>query len=473
MTAMKKLLRPLTRLLLIGLAPFTGWAQEEEPPYIIFISENTPAKTAAENLVIAEHNAMVREQIRVDDFALWEAENAKPASERFADFTATSFRNVPADFRNARYDEIMSTLGLQEDDPADKGFTDLLEAAGYTVYRSITIREEDPITGAVSVDQEFWGDIGEPFSETGDYRLSEEQIAFLSEADLIIVSMDVTPNRYSAGGRENGQASTVLIHQWNGLPVPIIVMHNELMATMEFGSWGWGLSYGFTRTFNTLGAFDRQEVIGEERFVFPDLRPKVRTSDPDLLAGVNTVDDDRLAIYKDYDLLPVLPRTQVKFSNNLNYNLPSTARMILELDIPSFVVNPVGDIPTRDPVMIEFQAGVPAFNPQDGTPVQERVAVPAATRLYFAAGSGAAGLYNLSEVGETVFLNAVAKYAGAGSGNGGNDWYGYPIETAGWANTGSWLNGWVQVDEDPWIWSLALKRYLYVPDDQGWIYIPR
>jgi hypothetical protein len=447
-------------------------AAQEEAPYIIFISENNPAKTAIETLVISEYNAEVIEDLRVNDFSTWETETSKPSSERFVNYTAASFRDVPFAYRSARYSEIQSALNLQDDDPADKGFTDLLEAAGYTVYRSQTTVTEDPITGAITRDNEFWGDVGEPFSEDGDYRLSQDQIDFLSQADLIIVSMDVTPNRYAAGGREGGVASTVLIEQWNGLQVPIIAMHNELIGTMEFGSWGWGWSYGFTRRFNTIQAYDREAIQGSDRFVFPDYRPAVTTNDPVFLDGVSTVDDNRLPIYMDYSMYPILPRIQVKFSNNKNYNYPGSANVVLEILAPSFVNSEVGDIPIHTPVMIEFPANIPAFVPQDGVPVQERVAVPAAPRLYFAAGMTDFGLYNLSPTGETVFLNAVEKYAGPGSG-GGNTWYGYEIDGNGWVDTASWLDGFVQVDNDPWVYPLSLQSYIYVPDDSGWIYIPK
>lgn len=468
---MKNSLHILLSALLLVAASVTLHAQDESP-YIIFVSENNTAKTAIEELVRLEYNAGVIEEIRVNDFATWEAETAKPSAERFADFIASSYRDVPAAFKNARYPEIKTALSLEDDDPADKGFTDLLEAAGYTVYRSTTVVTEDPITGAITRDNEFWGDIGEPFSATGDHRLSEEQIAFLSQADLIIMSMDVTPNRYAAGGREGGAASTILIEQWNAIPVPIIAMNNVLMGTMEFGSWGWGWSYGFTRNFNAIQAYDREAIQGSDRFVFPDYRPAVTTNDPVFLAGVSTVDDDRLPIYMDESVFPFLPAVQVKFSNNKNYNYPASATVVLEFLVPSFVNAVVGDIPIHTPVMMEFPANIPAFVPQDGIPVQERVAVPAATRLYFAAGVTAYGLFNLSETGETVFLNAVEKYAGPGAA-GSDTWYGYEIDSNGWVDTGLWLNGRVHVMDDPWVYPLSLQKFVYVPDGSGWIYIPR
>ncbi|MFO7724283.1 MAG: hypothetical protein R6V45_01935, partial [Oceanipulchritudo sp.] len=87
------------------------------------------------------------------------------------------------------------------------------------------------------------------------------------------------------------------------------------------------------------------------------------------------------------------------------------------------------------------------------------------------------GLYNLSETGETVFLNAVEEYAGPASGEEPDPtWYGYAVDDLGWADTGTngaggWLNGWVNVADDPWVNVLSLGTYVYVPDNSGWVYI--
>jgi len=48
-------------------------------------------------------------------------------------------------------------------------------------------------------------------------------------------------------------------------------------------------------------------------------------------------------------------------------------------------------------------------------------------------------------------------------------WYGYPVLADDWAEAAGWL-GWVNVTFDPYIWNLPLNKYLYVPDDSGWIY---
>ena len=56
-----------------------------------------------------------------------------------------------------------------------------------------------------------------------------------------------------------------------------------------------------------------------------------------------------------------------------------------------------------------------------------------------------------------------------------DDWYGYPVDAQGWVNTGlgGWLNGYVWVTEDPWIWMIAMNRFIYIPNDTGWIFIPK
>ena len=384
-------------------AAFTGLgavvAHAEDAPQIIFISENQSAQSAAQSIVEREYNAMQREALRETNFEAWQ------------DYESVDWRLIPREFRDARLAEILGDLGLAPDDPADKGFTDFLEAQGFDVYRSWTERESDPITGAITETHEFWGDIGEPFSPTGDYRLSQEQIDRLAAADLVIMSPNTDAARYAWGGRANGQPSAILIEQWNGLEVPIIAMNAILIQTNEFGSWGWGWSYGFSAMLNTLAPYDRRDETPAEldRFVFPDYRPKVMRPDSPLLAGLEPADGDRLAIYKDYESFPVLPRTPRKFSNNLNYAFPANVRVVLEIDLPSFFAAGL-DIPTRDPVLLDVAAGIRFFQPQDGVPASERVGTPAERRIYLAAGLADTGLYNLSATGEQLFMNLVTQF---------------------------------------------------------------
>ncbi|MEX0331848.1 MAG: endo-1,4-beta-xylanase [Puniceicoccaceae bacterium] len=63
------------------------------------------------------------------------------------------------------------------------------------------------------------------------------------------------------------------------------------------------------------------------------------------------------------------------------------------------------------------------------------------------------------------------------STNGGASWGKFPIVNGSYADTGDWL-GWVIVDAAPWIWSLSLGAWLYIPESTafaglGWVYIPR
>lgn len=51
------------------------------------------------------------------------------------------------------------------------------------------------------------------------------------------------------------------------------------------------------------------------------------------------------------------------------------------------------------------------------------------------------------------------------------DWYGYPIAELKWVDTGSWL-GWVNITFDPWVYSNDLQKYIYVPNDSGWVWVP-
>lgn len=56
----------------------------------------------------------------------------------------------------------------------------------------------------------------------------------------------------------------------------------------------------------------------------------------------------------------------------------------------------------------------------------------------------------------------------------GNLWAGYTIDANGDVDTGDWL-GWLNVNNDPWIYSYALENWLYLPEDNatdsgGWVY---
>lgn len=456
--SLQKCILPLLSLL----SPLAVVAAAGEAPYIIFISSNTTAGTAVDEVVLAEYNLEKKlalyESGQIEAYDNYENVDQIPRPDQAA--------------ARARANEIKAALGLQDDDPADKGFTDLLEAAGYNVYRSETIVEVDPIFGTESFDYEFWGDVGERF-DTDEFYMSQEQIDFLSQADLIIFSKDVDKGGY-VSGREGGQPSTILIDQWNGLEVPIISMSTSLMTTNPFSTTvpGFGWSYGYAYTGNILAPYDRRDIQGSDRFVFPDMRPVVTTNVPDFLDGVTPVDDARVGIYNT-ELFPVLPQTHRKFNNNPNFEYAPTATILLEMDYPSFVVEEVGDIPTKDPVMFEIPANTVAFTDTGVCCDQPAlnlafIANPSERRLYFSAGVAGTGLYNLTEAGERIFLNAVAHYAGEPSGNGGEglaigEWNDSSVGPV-WGYSSDW--GWsafmgpLNVAADPWIYQHPFG-YLY------------
>lgn len=56
-------------------------------------------------------------------------------------------------------------------------------------------------------------------------------------------------------------------------------------------------------------------------------------------------------------------------------------------------------------------------------------------------------------------------------GSGTDIWNGYPVDN-GIVDTGGWL-GFLYVELDPWIWSYSLGKYTHIPDDSGWVYIPK
>lgn len=49
-------------------------------------------------------------------------------------------------------------------------------------------------------------------------------------------------------------------------------------------------------------------------------------------------------------------------------------------------------------------------------------------------------------------------------------WYGYPVEADAWVNTGNWMR-WVNIHADPHVWLEDLKKYGYMGDDSGWIFL--
>jgi hypothetical protein len=59
------------------------------------------------------------------------------------------------------------------------------------------------------------------------------------------------------------------------------------------------------------------------------------------------------------------------------------------------------------------------------------------------------------------------------SGGSSETWYGYPVLPTGDVDTGDWLGGFVNVTFDPWIYSYALAKYIYVGDGSGWVFVPQ
>lgn len=56
-------------------------------------------------------------------------------------------------------------------------------------------------------------------------------------------------------------------------------------------------------------------------------------------------------------------------------------------------------------------------------------------------------------------------------GESGDDtWYGYNVLESGDVDSGTWL-GWINVVNDPWIWSYSLEKYLFIGDNSGWVFI--
>lgn len=465
-------LHPLLRLLaaLFLLCPVFAFAEEaEEAPLILFITENVSARVALEQLVTREFNAIEREKIRLaGDLQAW------------ADYQDVEFRGIPRAHANERLAYYLALFGLEESDPADKGFTDMLESFGYRVVRSWTEREEDPITGAFDEIHQFRGSTGQRLAGQANYFLDQDQIDLLNSADLIVMSRNIASFFYAAGGLEGGVTSFRLKNQWNSITTPIIIHEPVLAQTQEFGGWGWGLSYGFVGNWTTLAPFNREAIQGSERFVFPDLRPKLRQNNPVLLDGIELVDDNRALIYKPFDELPFTSTSMRKFENNRNFAYPSNAQVILEFAIPSFVNAVVGNIEHQNAILIEFTAGVRGFTPEAGVPELARVGTPAGPRLFFAAGLNH-GLFNLSADGIQLYLNAVEKYAGPASGGGVDPdpvgWISDPLLGDMYRYGSGWMwsatLGFLQGGNAPWLFNSEVGYLTHIAgsiDSGAWFY---
>lgn len=51
-------------------------------------------------------------------------------------------------------------------------------------------------------------------------------------------------------------------------------------------------------------------------------------------------------------------------------------------------------------------------------------------------------------------------------------WYGYPVDAEGFVNAEDWL-GVINVTFDPWVFNFAINSWMYVPSDEGWVFILR
>lgn len=54
--------------------------------------------------------------------------------------------------------------------------------------------------------------------------------------------------------------------------------------------------------------------------------------------------------------------------------------------------------------------------------------------------------------------------------SGGVDWYDFTADPNGWVDTQDWI-GWLNVADDPYVWSSDLNSWLFIPDNSGWIFI--
>jgi hypothetical protein len=377
---------------------------------ILFISHNTPASEAVTKLVVAEYNY-------ANDYPAWWAEQlAAGESNSYTTFQETSLfldeTEIP-DFETLLANRL-AELGLAPDEPADAGFTKLLESKGFEVVRSTgqEIAEPDTANGETAFDNIQYA-----------VELTPEVTAELNAYDLIIMSRDIASGfAYSLQGRLEGQEGALTrIKAWNNLTAPIIVMHPTLPTGSEFDfRWGWSYGFSFMNPSTVLPYVtnkDTNETVDPLTFVQEIHDP----TDP-VFEGIDLPGDGIINIYDETIFRSSVIR---KFENNENYQFGLAVKEVLEYVVPNFIATDgtgnTLDIETKDPIILRLtprrslftlQANVSDPLNKFGEEVSsgdliQRVIGP---RLYFAAGMHDHGIYNLNEIGEKMFLNAVMEH---------------------------------------------------------------
>jgi hypothetical protein len=271
---------------------------------ILFISHNTPASEAVTKLVVAEYNY-------ANDYPTWWAEQlAAGESNSYASFQETSLyldeTEIP-DFETLLANRL-AELGLAPDEPADAGFTKLLESKGFEVVRSTgqEIKEPDTANGETAFDNIQFA-----------HELTPEVVAELNSYDLIIISRDIASGfAYSLQGRVEGQEGALTrIKAWNNLTAPIIVMHPTLPTGSEFDfRWGWSYGFSFMNP-NTVLPHVANKDAGE--LIDPlSLDQEIHDPTDPVFEGIELPGDGIINIYDDTIFRSSVLR---KFENNENY----------------------------------------------------------------------------------------------------------------------------------------------------------
>ena len=427
---MKKLLHNLL-LAAVALGFLAATAQAK----ILFVTHNTPALKAVGDLVEEEYN--------LPSYSTWlEADLAASRNgsfNRFRNSTSYVKRDAIPNF-DALVTARLAELGLQPDDPADKGFTDYLSSLGYHVVRSTSLG--DP------VEQQFTGE------------LTPEKIALLKTYDLIIFSRDTEDMRQYSRSGSAAEGALVRITAWNSLDVPLLNFNPQLATGSEVDFF-WGWTYGFTLgNPNTVSKFNGRDYGALAPVPYDQ---EVWEPNDPFLAGITVPNDFVIDLYKDE---PFLPSSLRKFSNNQNFEFGSSSTMIVEYVVPDFSAGTAGNIETRDSVLIRFSPGQTLWlydgtNPPSGIfpdlTAQDVAQSVGADRIFFAAGMHNHGIFNLNTNGETVLANIVGTYATPDPAPV-SIWSNLPA-VAGWREAPF---GWVNDVQYPYVYSLEHDQWLWI-----------
>lgn len=252
---------------------------------------------------------------------------------------------------------------------ADDGWLQFLREAGYAVRRSDT-------SAADPSDWEYRG------SPAADDFLTTQERAELQAAGLVILS----PR--TGNGANFGRAIQLRDFWGNTLTTPVILMNPVILRGDEF-DFNWGWYYGFAGGFRVTDPETPAYTVGFAQ-------------DP-VYFGLGLANGDPLPIYET-DSLP--PQIYQGFSNNPDFSTPSTVLRSGRVNVDPFDAPCDGVFNITRRVDVISRLITPhSFTNFEGT--SQTVTQP---RLYFTGGYRNSGIFNLTDLGKSIYLNAVGSF---------------------------------------------------------------